>query len=241
MFQGLELIGDVTTFVSDLAGRAAGYAGVLSWVETATAIGAAYATRMIPLRVMAILNNLIGVILGAAGASPQTFIEHAVNLPLNLRRLREMRRLIASVRLSNETDLNIEWLKPFMHPRAMKAGGVIFSQGDAANEAFLLTEGSIEIPERSVVLAPGTLFGEMAFFTATGARTASAVCASDVRLLVISYDEFEQLYFQNPQFGLYLVRLIVRRFEMNHAHAQEIDPAALRAPKSEVRPATAPN
>ena len=53
-------------------------------------------------------------------------------------------------------------------------------------------------------------------FTEPGRRTASAVCVSDVRLLVITYEQFEQLYFQNLEFCLYLVRLIVRRFEINH-------------------------
>jgi len=53
-------------------------------------------------------------------------------------------------------------------------------------------------------------------FTEAGRRTASAVCVSDVRLLVITYEQFEQFYYQNPESGLYLVRLIVRRFEINH-------------------------
>jgi CRP-like cAMP-binding protein len=74
------------------------------------------------------------------------------------------------------------------------------------------------IPLRTT-LEPGAVFGEMALFTAAGRRTASAVCVGDVRLLVITYEQFEQLYFQNPEFGLYLVRLIVRRFEMNHVQS----------------------
>ena len=59
----------------------------------------------------------------------------------------------------------------------------------------------------------------MALFTADGRRMASAVCATDVRLLFIGYEEFEQHYFQNPEFGLYLVRLIVRRFDTNYREA----------------------
>jgi CRP-like cAMP-binding protein len=55
----------------------------------------------------------------------------------------------------------------------------------------------------------------MALFSAEGRRTASTVCTTDVRLLFITYEQLEQLYFQNPEFGLYLVRLIVQRFEMN--------------------------
>jgi CRP/FNR family transcriptional regulator, cyclic AMP receptor protein len=91
------------------------------------------------------------------------------------------------------------------------------SHGPTHHRAWPLWLGRIVVPEISATLEPGAIFGEMALFTATGRRTASAVCTSDVRLLVITYEQFEQLYFQNPEFGLYLVRLIVRRFEMNHA------------------------
>jgi CRP/FNR family cyclic AMP-dependent transcriptional regulator len=157
------------------------------WAEALTAIGAALAKRMIPLRTVSILNNVFGV----------------------------------------AADLKIEWLKPFMHPRKLNAGARVFSKGDEAKEAFVLVEGRIVIPENSAAIEPGAIFGEMALFTATGRRTASAVCASDVRLLVITYEQFEQLYFQNPEFGLYLVRLIVRRFERNHA---EPDGASVAEP-----------
>jgi Cyclic nucleotide-binding domain len=156
---------------------------------------------------------VFGAVAGIGSASLSTFVEHAVNLPLNAIRLREMRHLVASVREASAAELNIEWLKPFMHPRALKAGSRVFSKGDEASEAFLLVEGRIVISESSAALEPGTIFGEMALFTASGLRTASAVCTSDVRLLVITYEQFEQLYFQNQEFGLYLVRLIVRRFE----------------------------
>jgi CRP/FNR family transcriptional regulator, cyclic AMP receptor protein len=190
---------------------------ILVWAEALTAIGAAFAKRMIPLRTMPILNNMFGVAAGIGSGSLSTFIEHAVNLPLNAVRLREMRRLIKSVREASGNDWKIEWLKPFMHPRALKAGSRVFSKGDEAKEAFVLVEGRMLIPGSSAAIQPGAIFGEMALFTAAGRRMASAVCASDVRLLVITYEQFEQLYFQNPEFGLRLVRLIVRRFKMNHA------------------------
>ena len=59
----------------------------------------------------------------------------------------------------------------------------------------------------------------MALFTQDGARLASAVCKTNVQLLYITYEEFEQHYFQNPEFGLFLVRLIVRRLERNQRRA----------------------
>jgi hypothetical protein len=217
MLQAAEAYGALLASSFDAARDYLAYAvGFIAWAEALLAIGAAYAKRMIPLRTMAMFDNVLGVALGLSAASLATLVKHAVNFPLNAARLREMRRLIASVREANETDLNIEWLKPFMHPRAISAGGRVFAKGDEANEAFVLVDGRIDIPERAVALAPGDIFGEMALFTAAGRRPASAICQTDVRLLVITYEQFEQLYFQNPEFGLYLVRLIVRRFEMNH-------------------------
>ncbi len=72
------------------------------------AIGAAYAKRMIPLRTMAMLDNVLGVAIGLGAGGLATLVKHAVNFPLNAARLREMRRLVAGVREANETDLNIE-------------------------------------------------------------------------------------------------------------------------------------
>jgi CRP-like cAMP-binding protein len=171
---------------------------------------------MIPLRITAMVGNLLGVTLGLVTGNLPTIVKHAINFPLNATRLREMRRLIASVREANAGDLNIEWLKPFMHPRGSPATDLVFAKGDAATEAFFLVDGKVEIVERGVTLEPGAIFGEMALFTRSGKRTATARCLTDVRLLTITYEQFEQLYFQNPEFGLYLVRLIVRRFEANH-------------------------
>jgi hypothetical protein len=208
------------SFDQSLGDRFLYFAQFVAVAEALTGIGAAYAKRMIPLRIMAILNNLFGLLVGLGVGSFAIVLKHVVTFPLNAVRLREMRRLVASVREANAGDLNIEWLKPFMHSRTLRAGTRLFSKGDIADEAFLLVEGRIDIPERSASLAPGGIFGEMALFTADGRRTASAVCVTDVRLLAITYEQFEQLYFQNPEFGLYLVRLIVRRFEMNHAESR---------------------
>ncbi len=86
----------------------------------------------------------------------------------------------------------------------------------------MLVERQVVIPEKSVAIEPVTIFGEMALFPASGRRTASAECARDARLLVMTYEQFEQLYFQNPEFSLYLLRLIVRPTDATHG----LEPAA---------------
>ena len=195
---------------------------LFGWAEVAMSIAAAFATRMIPLRYTSMLSNVAGLAYGLVTGYVPSIVEHGVNLPLNASRARQMQKLIVAVRQAAETDLNIEWLKPFAHSRSFKAGDTIFRKGDKASEAFILIEGEVEIPEAGAKLRPGDIFGEMALFTQDGARLASAVCRTNVELLYITYEEFEQHYFQNPEFGLYLVRLIVRRLERNQRRALSV-------------------
>ena len=213
-----SLIDTVISWAMSETGKTTGAIalGALAWAEASAVVGAAYFKRMIPLRITAMVGNLLGVTLGLATGNLPTIVKHSINFPLNATRLREMRRLIASVREANAGDLNIEWLKPFMHPRSLPATDLIFSKGDVATEAFFLIEGKVEIVEPGVTLEAGAIFGEMALFTKSCKRTATVRCLTNVRLLTITYEQFEQLYFQNPEFGLYLVRLIVRRFEAKH-------------------------
>ncbi len=189
----------------------------VAWLGTAAAVVSTFSKTIIRLRFAAVVANICGLIVSAVSLSPASFIRNLIILPINLVRLREMRKLVVSVKSASNTDLNVEWLKPFMHPRRFSKGDALFRKGDIAAEAYMLVDGEIELPEVGILLSPGALFGEMAMFTQSRARTASAVCRTDGRLLLITYEQFEQLYFQNPEFGLYLVRLIVKRFQSNLA------------------------
>jgi hypothetical protein len=200
---------------------------VFGWVEAGATLFSTFSRTMIPLRAASVVASFAGGLGAALGGGLAGFIEHAVLLPVSLLRLREMTKLIASVKSASETDLNVEWLEPFMHESRHEDGAILFRKGDAADAAFMLVAGAIDLVEIGASLAPGALFGEMAMFTQHGGRAATARCRGSCRVLKISYVELEQLYFQNPQFGLYLIRLIVRRFEANLDHArQQAQPAA---------------
>ena len=75
--------------------------------------------------------------------------------------------------------------------------------------------GEIALLEPEVTLHAGALFGEMGLFTDENRRTATAVAASEVELLCVRYDDLLQLTAQNPRFGFYLMRLMVRRMQHN--------------------------
>jgi CRP/FNR family transcriptional regulator, cyclic AMP receptor protein len=194
---------------------------IFAWGDALTSVGTAFMSKMIPLRRMAVLNNIFGWSSGLLSGSTATFVKHSINFPLNISRWRQMRQLIDKVKTAGDSDLNVDWLKPFMHTRKLKAGEQLFSLGEDADEAFVVISGEIKLVERAIVLKPGALFGEMALFTENGKRTATAVCKTNVTVSLISYEGFEQLYFQNPEFGLYLVRLIARRFQHNLSESEK--------------------
>ncbi len=208
---------------------------LFAWCDALTSVGAAFMSKMIPLRRIAVLNNIFGWTSGLLTGSISTLVKHSINFPLNISRWRQMRQLIDKVKISGNSDLNVDWLKPFMQTRKLKAGELLFSLGDDADEVFILTSGEIKLLERNITIAPGTLFGEMALFTESGKRTATAVCETDVTLSLISYEGFEQLYFQNPEFGLYLVRLLVQRFHHNLVETEKVLHARERELLDELR------
>jgi len=186
---------------------------LMAWADAVTSVVATYSKSITALRTTLMANNIFGIISGFASGAVPTALKHGINLPINYIRLREMRTLIDNVNKANDIDLNFDWLKPFMSPKVMKKGEYVFMNNESARQAFILVDGNVEIVERRVVLKPGEIFGELALFTGSGHRTASAKCITDVRLLYIDYDDLEQLYFQNPEFGLHLIKLIVRRSE----------------------------
>jgi S1-C subfamily serine protease/rhodanese-related sulfurtransferase len=98
--------------------------------------------------------------------------------------------------------------------RTFKPGDVIFKEGgDARGEAYVVHAGTVQIKrtfddnEKTLAtLNEGELFGEMALFRG-GPRSADAVAATDVELLVLKNERLDWLVMNRPQ----LTREIVRR------------------------------
>jgi hypothetical protein len=191
-----------------------------AWLQTLAAVLSTLSKTMIRLRVASVLANIFGLAVALLNVNSAALIRHIVILPIDLLRLQQMRKLVASVKSASKSDLNVEWLKPYMRSRRFDKGAIIFRKGDAAQEAYLLVEGEIEFTEPGSVVSPGVLFGELALFTTERTRTATAVCRTDTLLFSITYDQFEQLCFQNPEFGIYLLRLIVSRLQSDIAHLE---------------------
>jgi rhodanese-related sulfurtransferase len=98
--------------------------------------------------------------------------------------------------------------------RRFKAGDYIFKEGDdPRDEAFVIHAGTVEIrrsfngAERVVNrIGEGEPLGEMALFRGVARRSASAVAADGVELLVIKEERLEWLVLNRPRLALELLK-----------------------------------
>jgi CRP/FNR family transcriptional regulator, cyclic AMP receptor protein len=95
----------------------------------------------------------------------------------------------------------------------IKAGDVIFREGDQARELFVIKSGSvrIQIGNRTISeLGPDSIFGEMALID-NEPRSASAIAITDVELVAVSEKQFLFLVGQTPYFALKVMRVLAQR------------------------------
>jgi len=97
--------------------------------------------------------------------------------------------------------------------RTFEPGAVIFSEGDdAKGEAFMVHQGRVEIRKQIGgedrllrALTKGELLGHIALFR-NAPRSASAIAAVTVTLMVISANRLDHLVRANPALALALIR-----------------------------------
>lgn len=184
----------------------------------AAAVASLYAAQsktIIPLRTAAIAANFLAMIYSFMHGTYPTFALNAIFLPVNTWRLHAMIKLIRNIDIATQGDLNAEWLLPYTRPRNFRAGDIIMKRGEYATAAFYIVSGEVEVQEINATFGKGTLLGEIGLFAPDGARSMTVRCKSDVQTAVIDYDQFKELYFQNPQFGFRLIHLIVARMQID--------------------------
>ena len=192
--------------------------GFAEWFGIAAAAASLYAANaktMIPLRVAAIVANVLAMTYSFLHGTYPTFVLNAILLPLNAIRLRDMKALMRQIDEAMKGDLNVDWLLPYTRPVKFKTGEFIMHRDEYATAAFYLVAGEVELVEIGAVFGKGTLLGEIGLFSPDGKRNMSVRCKTDVHAARIDYDRFKELYFQNPQFGFRLLHLIVARMQHN--------------------------
>lgn len=205
------------------SGEIWGYLGAVVTIGT-------YSMRtMIPLRVVGICANILFIIYGLVAEVYPQFALHVILLPLNIGRLYQMVRLVAQVKEASGGSLSMDWIKGFTHRRVCRAGETIFLKGDTADAMFYPVSGRYRLEEIDVPIGPGEVVGEIGLVTPDNKRTQTFRCEEDGELLVIGYNQVKQLYFQNPKFGFFFLKLITQRLLANHRNMQERLEQALAA------------
>jgi hypothetical protein len=198
-----------------LVGTAMSYVTVIGFIASGLVIATLSMRTMIPLRIVGLLSNIAFVTYGLLFGSIPTVMLHTILFPLNVYRLREMLNLISRVKAASKGDMSLNWIKPFMSKRAVEAGEILFRKGDEANHMYFVVDGQLHLNEIDINILPGAVVGELGMLAPARTRTQTLVCTQSGSVLEISYDRIEQLYYQNPQFGFYFLRLSTARLFEN--------------------------
>jgi hypothetical protein len=202
---------------------------VAGWLAGALVFSAFFMRTMIPLRIAAVASNvafiayaLLGLRYGIFHRLYPILVLHSTLLPLNVIRLWELKRMIATVRGSS-ADEAIQALIPYMKVEQHQQGDILFRRGDRADKLYVVERGSVRLSETGERISAGAVFGEIGLFAPHGVRSLTAICddGDGCRLATIGADKVLELYYQNPRFGFFLIRLISGRVLEDRARAAE--------------------
>lgn len=105
----------------------------------------------------------------------------------------------------------------------LPAGRELIREGTTGNEFFMILEGSVQVERDGAVLGtlgPGDYLGEIALID-HGPRSATAICETACRLLVLGHREFHSLLDANAEIRSRILQTLaarVRRLEPDSTH-----------------------
>jgi len=123
--------------------------------------------------------------------------------------------LKASPLFEELSELELNAIATFLEPCGVKKEEVIFTEGAAGEEMFILVSGRISAWVNHVdgsrhqifEVKPGDFFGEMSII-ANESRSATLTAAVDSELLVFHGIDFYRIIFEHPMIGVKILRAI---------------------------------
>ena len=184
---------------------------VLATIAMAFTFASFAMKRMLPLRVLALASNVCFIGYGLAAGVLPSIIINAVLLPVNAKRLWEIKKLSKEIARATQESPISEWLLPHMQRRSFKQGEVLFRKGDVADKIIYIAEGKLRLAEIGAPLGAGELVGEIGLFSPEKKRTQTLVCETDGELYEMTDEMIFQLYYQHPKLGFFILRLVAER------------------------------
>jgi two-component system nitrate/nitrite response regulator NarL len=115
-----------------------------------------------------------------------------------------------------EGQLSVQRLIAHMTPIRFKAGETLFHKNASSDALYYVVRGTVRLHEIGIEVGPGTMLGGIGLFSPDHRRTCTARCQSDCELLSASAADAMRLYYQDPEFATYLIRLVTRRLGANN-------------------------
>ena len=117
-----------------------------------------------------------------------------------------------------------ELLEPIVEQssvHSLQRGDMLFSEGDEANDLYIVLEGRVAIANRSfdgresvvALMESGDLFGEMPLFRPDG-RSADARVLENSSVVVIPYVPVKSLYQEHPEMLWKIVDMLAERLKV---------------------------
>lgn len=183
----------------------------IGWAASLLTILTYSMNTMLTLRVLAILSSVLFLIYALILQVWPLFGMEVILLPINGYRLWQIVSLRGRIKQAPESSDDFSVIKTYGKVRHIKAGTIIFKRGDPVDQLYYIGVGKVIIEEVGVEMSAGDIFGEIAFFTDAARRTATARCVKEAQVYEIDKKRFMRLQFEDPSFGLSVMRTVTRR------------------------------
>jgi CRP/FNR family transcriptional regulator, cyclic AMP receptor protein len=186
---------------------------LLGYAASATVLATFCMNTMIPLRITAILSNILFASFGLKAHIYPVLILHVILLPVNTLRLIQIRRVVRGT--LQRTDLSMKDILPIMTPRRFRAGETLIRKDEPADRLFYLDRGEAKVVEIGKTVSSGSVLGEIGIFACNQRRTSTVVCVTDCEMYELSESKTKELYYQDPSFGYAVFQLVITRLLEN--------------------------
>jgi CRP/FNR family transcriptional regulator, cyclic AMP receptor protein len=186
---------------------------LLGYAASATVLATFCMNTMIPLRITAILSNILFASFGLKAHIYPVLILHVILLPVNTLRLIQIRRVVRGT--LQRTDLSMKDILPIMTPRRFRAGETLIRKDEPADRLFYLDRGEAKVVEIGKTVSSGSVLGEIGIFARNQRRTSTVVCVTDCEMYELSESKTKELYYQDPSFGYAVFQLVITRLLEN--------------------------
>lgn len=200
------------------------YVELIGWAAAVATFTTFMMKTMLPLRSASVVANLLFITYGGLAHSMPVLVLHMMLLPLNIFRLAEIFRATRLIRAAQPSDGLPISITAYFRTVEKPAGSVLFRRGDPADSVYYLKSGRIMLEEINQEMRAGEIFGEVAFFSKSRVRTLTARCTQKCEIATIPEAEFTRLFYQDPAFSFFILRLLAERLEKNVTHACKDQP-----------------